>query len=395
MSANLSVLEQSGLGLQDLNLSDLLKEKPKEESGYGEIDINLIEEDPEQPRTEKNPGFSTQSIEELADSIQTSGLLQPITIRNHPDKHGMYMIKDGARRYRASKKNSAQKIAAIIVKDDGKSAAEYHLDQLAMNLQKEDNTPLEIAETIKKGLAQGLEKQKIAKRIGRSPGWLTVYVALLELPDELSAVQKSGKITDANILYELSKLYKTNRDDVMSWVNTPGQEFTRGQLKLFQEYLDTKKRQNDDEVIDRLSIITDEQSENTDSNQLDRSDEPETNKEPTSPPVIQGETGKSDNAIKNQATTSPIGDDGNDDHSQVIDDKSQTSSDQTPSVDPKLSADKFKKAIVLVKHDDRPARLLLDKRPSASGYAWLKYEDDGHIFESMLSDVSLTEVIEG
>ena len=77
----------------------------------------------------------------------------------------------------------------------------------------------------------------------------------------------------------------------------------------------------------------------------------------------------------------------------------ETASDRPPSKNSNTGVndnpDKFKKAIVIVTHDDRPARIILDKRPSATGYAWLKYEDDGHVFESLLSDVTLVELMEG
>ena len=57
--------------------------------------------------------------------------------------------------------------------------------------------------------------------------------------------------------------------------------------------------------------------------------------------------------------------------------------------------DKLKKAIIQVKHDDRPARLILNRRPPAEGWAWLKYEDDGHEFEADLSSVQLVALLEG
>jgi ParB family transcriptional regulator, chromosome partitioning protein len=56
---------------------------------------------------------------------------------------------------------------------------------------------------------------------------------------------------------------------------------------------------------------------------------------------------------------------------------------------------KLKKAIVLVSHDGREARLILNKRPSADGYSWLKYEDDGMEFETDLGEVQLLSLIEG
>lgn len=56
---------------------------------------------------------------------------------------------------------------------------------------------------------------------------------------------------------------------------------------------------------------------------------------------------------------------------------------------------KLKKAIVQVEHNGRLARLMMNKRPSESGSAWLKYEDDGEEFETVLCDVTLVQLLEG
>jgi hypothetical protein len=56
---------------------------------------------------------------------------------------------------------------------------------------------------------------------------------------------------------------------------------------------------------------------------------------------------------------------------------------------------RLSKTIVQVKHDDRPARLILNRRPPAPGWAWLRYEDDGNEFEADLVKVQLVAVTEG
>ncbi len=57
--------------------------------------------------------------------------------------------------------------------------------------------------------------------------------------------------------------------------------------------------------------------------------------------------------------------------------------------------DKLKKAIVLVLHENRSARMILNRRPSSDGMGWFKYEDDGEEFECDLGEIQLTAVIEG
>ena len=73
------------------------------------------------------------------------------------------------------------------------------------------------------------------------------------------------------------------------------------------------------------------------------------------------------------------------------DEKAQPRSTGTTVSDP----EKLKRAIVMVSHDGRRARLLLNRRPSAEGWAWLKHEDDGQEFEAELVTVQLAAVIEG
>jgi ParB family chromosome partitioning protein len=385
MTDQLHTITSSGLALHEIgDLAGLLSEQPKEASGYAEININLIDEDPAQPRTEFNPGFSAESIAELAESIDNSGLLQPITIRKHPEIEGRYMIKDGARRYRASKLNGAEKIASIIEDEGDKTAARVKIEQLIVNLQKEGNTPLEIAHTIATALEEGIGKKTISSLIGKSPAWVTLHTTLLKLPAELDAAYKAGKVTDVNIIYELNKLYKTNQDDVMAWLDTPGQEFTRGQLKLFQEYLKDKKenirgiQDANNEPIDNLSDTSNEDLNSDQVSDTALTGEGESNIEVGEHSLVA--TGDEQLQSTERAGTSI--------NPEL---KQQEDSEKKKVVDPS----KFKKAIVQIWHDGRPGRIMLDKRPSTEGRGHIKYDDDGHELEVDLGEVKLLAVLEG
>ncbi|OAI00617.1 hypothetical protein A1353_19455 [Methylomonas methanica] len=381
MTDQLHTIASSGLALHEIgDLAGLLSEQPKEASGYAEIDINLIDEDPSQPRTEFNHGFSTESIAELAGSIDNSGLLQPITIRKHPEIEGRYMIKDGARRFRASKQNGAEKIAAIIEDEGDKTAARVKIEQLIVNLQKEGNTPLEIAHTIATALEEGIGKKTISSLIGKSPAWVTLHTTLLKLPAELDAAYKAGKVTDVNIIYELNKLYKTNQADVMAWLDTPGQEFTRGQLKLFQEYLKDKK--------ENIRVIQDANNE-----PIANLSEDDLNSGQVSGTTLTGED--ESNIESGGRSLVATGDD----QLQLTDSssipnnpdlKQQEDNEKKKIVDPS----KFKKAIVQIWHDGRPGRIILDKRPSTEGFGHIKYDDDGHELEVDLGEVKLLALVE-
>jgi ParB family chromosome partitioning protein len=66
-----------------------------------------------------------------------------------------------------------------------------------------------------------------------------------------------------------------------------------------------------------------------------------------------------------------------------------------PPVDKPVDTDKLKKVVIKVQHNGRAARLLLNRRPPAEGFGWLKYDDDGHEAEAKLGEVLLVAVLEG
>lgn len=377
-------MSTGGLGLEDLgDLSSLLNEPAANASvgdGSGRVilSIDLIDEDPDQPRKETNPGFSKEKLAELAGAIEHRGVKTPISVRHHPLDEGRYMINDGARRYRASKIAGLTEIPVNI--DDDYTP----FDQIVANLIREGNTPKEIAEKIGIALKQGMKKVEIAAASGKTPAWVTLHATLLELPKPIDDAFNDGRVSDINIVYELVKLYKTDAEEVEKWLSIEDQEFTRGQLKLFRDFLaDKHSKQKEDDVIHRVIVSPDSTGF--------KQEEPEH----TNPIVTDGlQVNDSDIGTNNTPTQST-----NDDESSNATD-ANTTNNSKPVTKPAAStntesADKFKKAIVIVEHDGRPARLVLDRRPPTSGWAWLKYDDDGHVFEAALSTVSLIELVEG
>lgn len=366
----------SGLGLDDLgDLSSLLNAPiSNNDNGSGkiEVSINLIDEDPNQPRRETNPGFSEEKLGELAGSIHHRGVKTPISVRNHPTTPGRYMINDGARRYRASKIAGLTTIPVFIDNDY------TSFDQIVANLIREGNTPREIADKIEVALKQGMKKVDIAAASGKTPGWVTLHAALLHLPKPLDDAFNSGRITDINIIYELVKIYKSDSEEVEKWLSIEDQEFTRGQLKLFRDFL-ADKHSKEEEII---GIVPSDQSGSD--NQEDEEEITTSSDSGTGAIII-------DQTIDNEIVkTKP--DDIQDSHDDKTNNAKTTKKNTENSSD---ATDRFKKAIVLVQYDDRPARLVLDRRPQTNGWAWLKYEDDGHTFEANLSNVILVELIEG
>ncbi len=199
------------------------------------IDLDLIDEDPNQPRKDNNPGFSEQSLNELAETIRSRGLKSPISVRHNSNNPSRYIINHGARRYRASRIAGYTTIPALI--DDNYD----EIDQIIENLQRNELTASEIAEFIGREVARGKKMKDIAKEIGKSPTFVTHHYALLNLPPAIAAIYNSGRAADVTVINDLVTAHKKNPQEVAFWLADDTQEITRGSVRLLREFLDVKE----------------------------------------------------------------------------------------------------------------------------------------------------------
>lgn len=174
-----------------------------------EFPLDAIDEDPDQPRRQ----FDQAKLEDLAASIKESGVLQPITIKPHPTTPGRYLICYGARRYRASILAGKAAIPAFIAEQGDDYA------QVIENLQRDDLTPLEIAEFIQKRLDAGDSKVDIAKRLGKRKEFVTFHLALVDPPPFIEALITEGKTRNVQRLYQLRNLHAKHPEAVEAWCN--------------------------------------------------------------------------------------------------------------------------------------------------------------------------------
>lgn len=155
-------------------------------SSISEIELSKIQPNPEQPRSI----FEEETLEELATSIRSLGLIQPITLKEiGPDK---YMIISGERRYRASLMAGLDRIPAYI-----KTAADENVVEMALieNIQREDLNSIEIALAYQKLLDNyGLTQEKLSERVGKKRATIANYLRLLKLPAEIQMGLKDKKI---------------------------------------------------------------------------------------------------------------------------------------------------------------------------------------------------------
>ena len=323
-----------------------------------DLALNLIDEDPDQPRREDNPGFSEEKLNELARSIARRGVKTPISVHDNPENPGRFVINHGARRFRASKLAGKKTVPAHVDNDYTRT------DQLTENLLREGNTPLEIATAIGEFIKRGMKKKEIAECIGKTAGYVTQYSSLLKLPHSIAKAFATNRLTDVTIIYELVQLHHQHPEEVNTWVNDDSQEFTRGSLKYLRIYLAQKQEESELDSAMLGGDIDDYPSGENNQNQT------------ASDYTLHSATSASyEDATSQALSLAELG--GN--------------RSSRPQTDPS----KLKKAIVKVLHNNRAARLMLDRRPPLEGSAWLKYEDDGHELGVALQDVQLTAIIEG
>lgn len=212
--------------------------------GATEIELDLIIEDIHQPRKE----FNEDTLQELTETVKLRGVKSPISVRPNPDKPGTYIINHGARRYRASLNAGLKKIPAFIDTDYSE------VDQVIENLQRDNLTSREIADFIGRQLAAGQTKSNIAKRIGKTNPYITTHAALLALPDPIDEVYRSGRCTDVTAIYELTRLYKANQEEVTSWLTLSApEEISRLDVKHFNQFLAQKKIHDASETEERAT----------------------------------------------------------------------------------------------------------------------------------------------
>lgn len=151
------------------------------------IPVDQIEPNPYQPRM----AFDNESLEELADSIRTFGLIQPITVRRKSD--GKYQIISGERRYKACRLAGMDMIPAYVREANDQGMLEMAIVE---NVQRQDLDPIEIAMSYQRLIDEcNLTQEEMADRVGKKRTSITNYLRLLKLPAKVQHDIKVGLIS--------------------------------------------------------------------------------------------------------------------------------------------------------------------------------------------------------
>jgi ParB family transcriptional regulator, chromosome partitioning protein len=151
-----------------------------------EVEIGLIDPSPYQPRTH----FAETALAELAQSIKTNGIVQPLLVRRHASR---YELVAGERRWRAAQLAGLRRLPVVVRDIPDDKVLELALIE---NIQRENLNPIEEANAYKSLLETvGLTQESLAERIGRDRSYITNYVRLLKLSEDLQELVQNGKLS--------------------------------------------------------------------------------------------------------------------------------------------------------------------------------------------------------
>jgi ParB family chromosome partitioning protein len=199
-----------------------------------EIPLKRIIPDPEQPRKHVN----IESLNELAESIKTHGLLQPILVRSNGD--GTYVIVHGERRFRAHQIAQLLTIKCIVSDMDDTEAKDA---QVIENLIREDLSDMELAREFQRRADAGATHGQIAKAVGKSRAFVTQHLGLLRLPEKRQEQLEKGEITfaDARLMAASNNTSNTQMGNACDGDGQHGYAVTMENLEVYKLFQKTNK----------------------------------------------------------------------------------------------------------------------------------------------------------
>lgn len=152
------------------------------------LPVDLVRQGQYQPRKTMNP----EALKDLADSIRTQGVVQPILVRPVPGNSEQYEIVAGERRWRAAQMAGLHEVPAVIREITDQTAVCIALIE---NIQREDLNPLEEARTLSRLQHEfDMTHEAIAEAVGRSRSSVTNLLRLLELHPDVQALLQNGSL---------------------------------------------------------------------------------------------------------------------------------------------------------------------------------------------------------
>ena len=171
-----------------INKDVVTRGKPLSSNGdIVRIPVDMVEPNPYQPRM----SFDNEALNELADSIRTLGLIQPITVRRKSDDR--FQIISGERRFRACRLCNMEMVPAYVMEANDQGMLEMAIVE---NIQRENLDPIEVAMSYQRLIDEcRLTQEQMAERVGKKRASVTNTLRLLRLPAKVQHDLKVGLIS--------------------------------------------------------------------------------------------------------------------------------------------------------------------------------------------------------
>lgn len=153
------------------------------------VPIEQLIANPDQPRRQ----FDPEPLQELADSLRTRGILQPLIVRKHPDDASLYQIVAGERRWRAAQMAQLHEVPVIIRDFNDTEVLEVAIIE---NIQRADLNAVDEARSYRQLMDRfGHTQEIMAEALGKSRSHIANSLRLLNLPDQVQDWLRDGKLT--------------------------------------------------------------------------------------------------------------------------------------------------------------------------------------------------------
>lgn len=187
--------ERRGLGrglsalMADVSLGTAGRVEPRVPRPDTQLPIEKIEPNPDQPRRD----FAPEALAELADSIRAKGVIQPLIVRENPNKPDSYQIVAGERRWRAAQIAQLHELPVLIRDLDDTEVLEIAIVE---NIQRADLNAIEEALAYRQLMDRfGHTQEKLAEALGKSRSHIANLLRLLGLPEEVQAWLREGRLS--------------------------------------------------------------------------------------------------------------------------------------------------------------------------------------------------------
>ena len=183
-------LEKRGLGrglsalMADVDLIPSERPAPRQI-----LPVEQLTPNPDQPRRH----FAPEALQELADSLKTRGMLQPLIVRPHPSDRGLYQIVAGERRWRAAQIAQLHELPVLL---RGFSDEEMLEVAIIENIQRADLNAIDEAASYKQLMTRfGHTQEKLAEALGKSRSHIANLLRLLNLPEQVQEWVRDEKLS--------------------------------------------------------------------------------------------------------------------------------------------------------------------------------------------------------